>query len=69
MLDHPHPIDAPDGLAIHNKIGDAENAGLDRGVDLSFQRVLGVVCLDVAEQRWHVNAEVFGLIGDVIGSP
>jgi len=40
---------------------------LDRGVDLSFQRVLGVICLDVAEQHWHVNAEVFGLIGDVIG--
>ena len=27
-----------------------------------------MVCVDVAEQRGHVNTEAFGLLGDVVGS-
>ena len=67
VLDHPHPVDAPDRLAVDDEIGHAEYALLDRGIDRLLQRALGVVRLDVPQKRLRVDAERARLLGNGFG--
>ena len=66
MLDHPHPVDAPDRFAVHDEIGDAENAGWIAASTCRFSAFLAW-SVSISRRAPGLNTEVFGLLGDVVG--